>query len=361
MEAVLRMTVPLRNVRGVCFHPIMERINCANVTGAIKYGIPISINSDGLIDKEYPIERVEGTKRIAVLGDSFTAGEEVLMGQRFHELWEKWSLERNGQNAEFLNFGVRSFGTWNELQIFHLKSAKYKPDITILNIFWGNDIEDNVRQLKAGAYNPLKEEYPDPSLWDQILGARKNFNKWLWNNVISYQFFRKYYVKFEHKVKAMFQPGLKGHLERVRKAEKNKSNSKKSNGPPLTADAEGEYDDKFFDNSEGSKLIRKLILKLKQEVEDIGSTLAVIHFPSAMQVHGYPAMPLDSFDNFLNNNSIPHLNLFPRFAALDKDELIKLTLKKEHNDYHFSSNGHEVYANLTMDFVNSLLSKKSSS
>jgi hypothetical protein len=338
----------------------MERINCANVTGAIKYGIPISINSDGMIDKEYPIEKNKGVPRVAVLGDSFTAAEEVLMGQRFHELWEKWILEKTGKNTEFLNFGVRSFGTWNELQIFHLKSAKYKPDLTILNVFWGNDIEDNVRLLNTGAYNPMKEEYPEPSLWDNALGARKNLNKWLWNHVISYQFFRKYYVKLEHKVKAIFQPGLKAHLERVRNAEKNKSNSKETGSPNPKVDGEGEYDDKFFENSEGSKLIRKLILKLKQEVEDIGSRLAIIHFPSAMQVHGYPSMPLDSFDDFLKNNNIPYLNLFPKFAALERDELIKTTLKKEHNDYHFSSYGHEVYAKFTMDFIDRLLDQKNS-
>ncbi|MGV7221114.1 MAG: SGNH/GDSL hydrolase family protein [Nitrospinales bacterium] len=313
-----------------------------------------------MIDKEYPIDRVKGLSRVAVLGDSFAAGEEVLMGQRFHELWEKWILEKTGQNTEFLNFGVRSFGTWNELQIFHLKSAKYKPDLTILNVFWGNDIEDNIRQLNTGAYNPLKEEYPDPSPWDKILGARKNFNKWLWNNVISYQFFRKYYVKLEHKIKAIFQPGLKSHLERIKNTDKNKSKSKKSDRSNLETDSEGEYDDKFFDNSDGFKLIRKLILKLKQEVEDVGGKLAVIHFPSAMQVHGYPNMPLDSFDDFLKKNNIPHLNLFPKYAALERDDLIKTTLKKEHNDYHFSSYGHEVYAKFTKNFIDSLLVQKKS-
>ena len=355
LEVMLRSTIQFRNIRGVCFHPIMERINCANVTGAIKYGIPITINSDGMIDKEYPIERVNGLSRVVVLGDSFTAGEEVPMGKRFHELWEKWRFERNGQNSEFLNFGVRSFGTWNELQIFHLKSVKYKPDLTVLNVFWGNDIEDNVRQLKAGAYNPLYEEYPNPSMWDHILGARKNFNKWLWNHVISYQFFRKYYVKLEHKIKAMFRPGLKDHLERVTKNDQKNIDSKTPTKARPKIDSEGEYDDKFFQNSEGSKLIRKLILKLKQEVNAAGGKLAVIHFPSALQVHGYPIMPLGSFDDFLKQNNISYLNLFPKFAELEKDDLIKATLKKEHKDYHFSTYGHELYAKLTMDFIDSLL------
>lgn len=352
LEVVLRMTIPFRNVRGVCFHPIMVRINCANVTGAIKYGVPITINSDGMIDREYPVARAPGTPRVAALGDSFTAGEETRMGQRFHELWEERSLARTGRNVEFLNFGVRSFGTWNELQIFHLKAAKYRPDLTVLNVFWGNDIEDNLRQLKSGAYNPLKEEYPDPSLWDRILGARKNMNKWLWNHVLIYQFFRKYYVKLEHKVKDMFRPSLKDHLKRVKKIKSAKGGSEMP-----AADSRGVYDDKFFDNSEGFKLLRQLILKLKEEAEAAGGRLAVIHFPSAHQVHDYPALPLKSFDGFLAGNGIPHLNLFPMYAALERSELRRTTLKKERNDYHFSAHGHEVYAKFTEDFIFSLLPK----
>ena len=348
LEAALRMTVPFRNVRGVCFHPIMERINCANVTGAIKYGVPITINSDGMIDKEYPVARTPQTLRVAVLGDSFTAGEEVAMGQRFHELWEEQGLDRTGRKVEFLNFGVRSFGTWNELQIFHLKAAKYRPDLTVLNMFWGNDVEDNIHQLQRGAYNPLKDEYPEPSPWDRILGARKNLNKWLWNHVIVYQFFRKYYVKLEHKVKAMFKPGLEEHRQRM---------DKKKSAPPA-ADSKGEYDDKFFADSAGFKLTRRLVLKLKQETEAAGGRLAVIHFPSAMQARDYPAMPLDSFDRFLNENAVPHLNLFPKYAELDKDDLLRTTLKKRHNDYHFSSYGHEVYAKFTEDFIFGLLAQE---
>ena len=360
LEVTLRMTIPFKNVRGVCFHPIMSRINCANVTGAIKYGIPISINSDGMIDKEYPVARSPDALRVAVLGDSFTAGEETQMGQRFHELWEERSPDRAGRKVEFLNFGVRSFGTWNELQIFHLKAAKYRPDLTVLNVFWGNDVEDNIHQLKAGAYNPLKEEYPDPSLWDRILGARKNLNKWLWNHIIVYQFFREHYVKLEHKLKASFRPGLKDHLKRVKNNDLSKGKPGDSPAQTVSADARGEYDDKFFDNSEGFKLMRRLILKMKEEVEAAGSRLAIVHFPSAMQVHGYPAMPLKSFNNFLSKSGIPHLNLFPKYAELDRHELLSTTLKKKHNDYHFSPYGHEVYAKFTEDFIFGLLAKEPS-
>ena len=130
LEIVLRTIIPIRNVRVLCFHPIMGHHYCAGATGSIMYDVPISINSDGLIDREYPVERVPGTARVAVLGDSMTAGEAAPMGLRFHELWEKRIPPRLGREAEFLNFGVRIFGTWEALQMFHLKAAA--PCIFIL-------------------------------------------------------------------------------------------------------------------------------------------------------------------------------------------------------------------------------------
>jgi len=49
------------------------------------------------------------------------------------------------------------------------------------------------------------------------------------------------------------------------------------------------------------------------------------------------------------------LNLFPKYAALSREELLRTTLKKEHGDHHFSPYGHEFYARLSEDFVLGLL------
>ena len=209
METALRVAIPTRNVRTLCFHPIMGQLYCASATGSIMYDIPVSTNSDGLIDKEYPVKRTPGTARIAVLGDSMTAGEATPMGLRFHELWEKRIPNRLGREIEFLNFGTRIFGTWESLQMFHLRAAKYKPDLTVLNLYWGNDIGDNVRSLIKGKANPLLEEYPNPTLWKEIVLARKKINKWLWNNISLYQFFRHHYNKLETKIKLWFHEGFR--------------------------------------------------------------------------------------------------------------------------------------------------------
>ena len=349
-EIVLRTIVPIKNVRTLCFHPIMGQHYCANATGSIMYDIPISINSDGLIDKEYPIAKAPGVTRVAVLGDSMTAGEAAPMGLRFHELWEKIIPKRLDRKVEFINFGVRVFGTWEELQMFHLKAAKYKPDLTILNLYWGNDIGDNVRSLKSGAANPLIEQYPDPTLWKRVQLTRKNINKWLWNNVSLYQFFRHHYNKLETKIKLWFHEEIK---EINTKPTENRPAMKKRR--PGLVDTKKNRDDKFFNNSEGLDLTRKLVLKLKQEVESAGGQLAVIHFIHFAQAHDYPALPLKEFDSFLADNNIPHLNLFPKYAAMKKEDLLRTSLFEKYKDEHFSVYGHEIYENFTEDFIVRLL------
>lgn len=360
LEIVLRTIVPIKNVRTLCFHPIMGQHYCANATGSIMYDIPLTINSDGLIDKNYPVKKMPGTARVAVLGDSMTAGEATPAGLRFHELWEKRIPKRLGGEAEFLNFGVRIFGTWESLQMFRLKAAKYNPDLTVLNFYWGNDIGDNVRSLRSGAANPLKERYPDPTLWKRLQITRKNINKWLWNNISLYQNFRHHYNKLETKVRLWFLNGSQKEIKGKKTWKAKKLSGIKKRGKERV-DGKNKRDDKYFNNSEGLKLTRKLILKLKQEVEGAGGRFAVIHFGHFGQALDYSALPLNEFDAFLTKNDIPHLNLFPKYAAMEREDMLRTTLLEKHNDEHFSAYGQEVYEKFTEDFIFNLLNTEAAS
>ncbi len=394
MEVVLRATVPFQNVRALCFHPIMEREYCPGVKGSIKFGATLEINQDGLIDKEYTVERAAGTPRVAVLGDSFTAGEEVDMGRRFHELWEERLAKKLNQPVEFLNFGVRGYGTWEQLQMYHLKAAKYKPDWVVVNLFWGNDIADNINQLTAGAPNPLNNDYPVDTLWSRILVTRKNFNKWLWNHSALYQWIRTKYNLLEVKAKIWLRPEFQEQQERIKKAAEqagkqsppsSKATDNKEtvsstptpapkapsqpSAPPakdaaiataaprikLETDQPTVYDDMFFWESKGWEVTRKLLLKLNEEVKAAGSRLAVIHFPQNDQVLNYPTLPTKEFDAFLQQQGIAWFDTFPVYKKMNQEELDATTLIRERGDNHFSEHGHVVYADMTEKFLLNLL------
>ena len=80
MEIGLRKFGDFAPARDVCYPPVMGSSYCPDprrklVINSVAgwYGA----NSDGLMDKEYSVERVPGTVRIAVMGDSFVSAEGV--------------------------------------------------------------------------------------------------------------------------------------------------------------------------------------------------------------------------------------------------------------------------------------------
>lgn len=105
----------------------------------------VSINSHGLRDREYSYERLQGTGRILILGDSFAWGYGVEESQRFSEL-----LEAN-LDVEVINGGVSGYSTDQELIWYGNEGIKYSPDLVVL-VLAGNDIGDNSRDLVSTIY-----------------------------------------------------------------------------------------------------------------------------------------------------------------------------------------------------------------
>lgn len=105
------------------------------------YDTVININSDGLRDKEYNVEKPPNTIRIAAFGDSVGFGWGVNLEEIYTEVLER-NLNENfkNKNYEVINFGVPGYYTTQELRMLELKALKYKPDIIIL-IYLFNDAE----------------------------------------------------------------------------------------------------------------------------------------------------------------------------------------------------------------------------
>ncbi len=352
-EAGLRLGDQFVPVRVLCFHPIYEREYCANAQGVLKQNNTLRINNYGMLDQEYPEAREPGTLRIAVLGDSMTAGEEVPQESRYHELWEQALPKRLGKKVDVLNFGVRGFGTWESLQMFHLKVRKFKPDVTVLAFYWGNDVENNLTALLESHPNPLKSQY-GISLGRRVNVARKDFNKWLWNHSAVYHLTRKGYNLIENNVKNFFSNDSQKPVRVEKMYPANPSayelaqRVKPFQPPPLGEDLESPFDDKFFFDSEGWHLTRRLIRRLHKEVRQAGSQLLVIHFMDVDQYYDYPRLPLEDFDAFLKRENIPSLNLYPAFHALDRASLYKNVFE---DDSHFNATGHRFLAQNSLDFL----------
>ena len=99
-----------------------------------RQGGAFSINSAGIRSRrEFAEEPAADTLRIAVFGDSFTAGDDV----SDDEVWS-WQLERAlraaGIGAEALNFGVGGYGMDQALLKWLHRGINYQPDIVIFGL-----------------------------------------------------------------------------------------------------------------------------------------------------------------------------------------------------------------------------------
>jgi len=139
--------------------PVLGRAHLEGASGwwAKEGGAWVAINSDGLRDRERPVEKPAGTYRIAVLGDSYAAAFEVPLEAGFTKVLERELRScpaLAGRDVDVLNFGVAGAGTAAEYLMLEERVWKYAPDLVLLAFLPANDIADNSRALKGAARAP---------------------------------------------------------------------------------------------------------------------------------------------------------------------------------------------------------------
>jgi len=121
---------------------------------ATSRGRKLTINSQGLRDRERPIEKRHGDTRLLVLGDSFAWGYGVSDDEVFSKVLER-RLEDDHENIEVINTGVSGWGTDQEYLYLIDKGFAYAPDIVVLAFFLRNDTINNVHSKQYGLHKPV--------------------------------------------------------------------------------------------------------------------------------------------------------------------------------------------------------------
>lgn len=117
----------------------------------------VSINSQGLRDREHEFAAPPGTFRIAILGDSYAEALQVDATDAFWAVLERELANcpsLRDRQIECINFGVSGYGTAQELLMLRHVVWEYQPDLVLLAFTTGNDVSDNVRELKRVDYIP---------------------------------------------------------------------------------------------------------------------------------------------------------------------------------------------------------------
>jgi hypothetical protein len=91
-----------------------------------------------------------GNESIIVLGDSFAEGVLASDDETYPYLLDRWN-----RNTAFENYGMKGYGTGNELLTYRNIHNETEHDLVILTFYAGNDMRNNVNPNN----NPLKPNF----------------------------------------------------------------------------------------------------------------------------------------------------------------------------------------------------------
>ncbi len=146
-EIFLRLFFPQNlNITQLDSEKIFEhKPGISTVLQRLEFKTHVRISSQGLRDREYAVQKPEGVKRIAVLGDSFVFGFGVEENEAFAKVLERLLNGNNSRGKyEVMNFGISAYGTEQEYLLLRDTVAAFHPDMVVLS-FFPNDLKENVK------------------------------------------------------------------------------------------------------------------------------------------------------------------------------------------------------------------------
>lgn len=110
--------------------------------GVARAEVEYRVNALGLRGPETTLEKPEGVRRVAVLGDSIAFGYWVRDEQGFARQLEGLlqAVGARGGRVEVLNFGVPGYNLEQEIETLRAKALAYSPDLVVV-LFCLNDLE----------------------------------------------------------------------------------------------------------------------------------------------------------------------------------------------------------------------------
>jgi len=240
----------------------------------------ITINRDGLRDREHSRAKPPNTFRIAVLGDSITEALQVPFESTF---WSVLGRElRNcktfgNREVEIINFGVSGYGTAQELLTFRHRAAAYSPDATVLAFYPGNDIRNNSKELEPMKLRPFFGIRDGNLVLDESFLGNREYLDFKSNFDKKKVFFDLRTFQLTRKLKSVFE-----QWEDRRK------------GATRDANIEPGLDDSVFLAPTGGawkeawRITERLIVAARDEVTAGGGRFVVISIPIGIQVHPNP-------------------------------------------------------------------------
>lgn len=108
-----------------------------NITIRHKFAL-VKTNQWGMNDKDYPLEKPKGVKRIGILGDSFSVATGVNRDENYHSIVED---KLNNDSVEILNFSAPAYNTANYLEVLTHQALSFSCDHIVIAFCPYNDFD----------------------------------------------------------------------------------------------------------------------------------------------------------------------------------------------------------------------------
>jgi hypothetical protein len=359
IEIIIRLTEPREIMRYfyVKDDPVLHHKFVPNSVGrykTVEFDIDYTINSIGLRDREYAIEKPSKTYRILMLGDSFIEGDGVYSNETCAKRLEAiLDTVRSDIRWEVINAGVGSYSPL--LEYLHLKhhGLQLQPDLVILG-FDLSDVYDDIEYSKlarideTGVPIAVSSDPPEQagSWFKEALVSIKDFFK---HNTRLYNFVR---IRIDRQVDAMKHKG------------------------EFTGDIEYDKYAMLRENytSTGDRdwtLTYKYVLLIRGLLRERGIDFWLTLHPYGLQIHPqewldgrqywgfkpdtvYSIQPQNYVEEFCKRNNIYVINLCEDFRQLSQ-EVFPLYYR---NNGHWVATGHELVAKVLHRYLEPIIERE---
>ncbi len=155
---------PLANPGMIQIHrasPVFDWELVPGSSGFGSLGEFYGINSAGFRDTEHLLKKGSNIHRIMVIGDSFTFGMRVNLGDTYPKQMERM-LNTAKIKSEVINCGVIGYDMWQHCEMLKRKVIPYQPDLVVLGLFFDDVISSGPGNEKLKGYkgrNPFVKRH----------------------------------------------------------------------------------------------------------------------------------------------------------------------------------------------------------
>ncbi|MDH3285758.1 MAG: SGNH/GDSL hydrolase family protein, partial [Acidobacteriota bacterium] len=276
----------LAGVSHPIFHRADEHLGWALIPGAEGWWTQegrtyLRLSSDGLRDREHSREKPDGTLRVAVLGDSFTAAFQVPVERTFWSVMEG-DLNRcpalHGRRAEAVNFGVNGYSTSQELLTLRHRVRAFSPDVVVVAVYTGNDIFNNSKAMNPDDAAPRFIEKDGALVLDRSF---QNTPRHIFHRSVAGAVYRR--IVGASRLLQVVRAGWKSS-QRARQA---RSANDAAGGTSVSASIYREPVDPLW--REAWAITERLLATMRDEVHAMGARFLVVTLSNPEQVYPGPS------------------------------------------------------------------------